>query len=86
MAVGSDGYGNDIRDFLRDELAMSPSTIDIVLGQCRVGPDALPTVLWRYGLVTIDQFASLFIWLKNRPDFPRNNPTEPYAFSNVRLG
>jgi hypothetical protein len=61
-----DRAGSEIRAFLRDELALSPTMIEFVLGQCRVGPQALPTILWRYGLLTIDQFAALFAWLNNR--------------------
>jgi len=49
-------------DFLRDELSLSTSSIDIALRRCDEEQCQLPIILWRYGLVTLDQLAQIFDW------------------------
>ena len=50
--------------FLRDELAIPSTSIDLAV---RHQPDALnllPMVLWQYGLVTLEQLDRIFDWLE----------------------
>ena len=56
-----------LKEFLRTELLLSASAIDIALHQWEREQGQLPAILWRYGLVTIDQFAKVFQWLDQQP-------------------
>ncbi|HEY9743816.1 MAG TPA: DUF2949 domain-containing protein [Coleofasciculaceae cyanobacterium] len=50
--------------FLRDELAIPSTSIDLAV---RHQPDTLnllPMVLWQYGLVTLEQLDRIFDWLE----------------------
>ncbi|MEW6494403.1 MAG: DUF2949 domain-containing protein [Cyanobacteriota bacterium] len=50
--------------FLRDELAIPSTSIDLAI---RHQPDTLnllPMVLWQYGLVTLKQLDQIFDWLE----------------------
>ena len=50
--------------FLRDELAIPSTSIDLAV---RHQPDTLnllPMVLWQYGLVTLEQLEQIFDWLE----------------------
>ncbi|MGD1849270.1 MAG: DUF2949 domain-containing protein [Cyanophyceae cyanobacterium] len=54
-----------IKDFLRTELRLSHAAIDIALNQWKREQGPLPVILWRYGLITIEQLAVVFDWLDN---------------------
>ncbi len=58
-------YGHLVK-FLQEELALSPSSIDMALrhGEQNLGP--LPMILWQYGLVSLEQLERIFDWLENR--------------------
>ncbi|MEB3212708.1 MAG: DUF2949 domain-containing protein [Leptolyngbyaceae bacterium] len=50
--------------FLQDELAISPSSIDVALRQSQSDPGPLPMILWKYGLITLEQLNQIFDWLE----------------------
>ncbi|MCA1994895.1 MAG: DUF2949 domain-containing protein [Coleofasciculus sp. S288] len=56
-------------DFLRDELALSTSAIDVGLRQRELDNGLLPMILWQYGLVSIEQLARIFDWLEDQYQF-----------------
>jgi len=56
-----------VEHFLRTELLLSSAAIDIALRQWEREQGTLPTILWRYGLVTTDQFHRVFLWLSQQP-------------------
>jgi hypothetical protein len=49
--------------FLQDDLAISPSSMAIVLKQAEHNPGPLPMILWQYGLVTIEQLDRIYDWM-----------------------
>ena len=56
--------------FLQEDLAISPASIAVAersggdkQRQRDKDPDSLPMVLWRYGLVTLEQLDKIFDWL-----------------------
>jgi hypothetical protein len=50
--------------FLREELAVPTSSIDLALKQTEQPVSQLPIVLWYYGLVTLPQLSQIFDWLE----------------------
>ncbi|HEY9667454.1 MAG TPA: DUF2949 domain-containing protein [Coleofasciculaceae cyanobacterium] len=50
--------------FLRDELAIPSSSIDLAVRHHADTPNLLPMVLWQYGLVTLEQLDRIFDWLE----------------------
>jgi hypothetical protein len=51
---------------LRHELGLSESALGLGLRQAELEQAALPVVLWRFGLITIDQLDQLFAWQAQR--------------------
>jgi hypothetical protein len=49
--------------FLQDDLAISASSMAIVLKQAEHNPGPLPMILWQYGLVTIEQLDRIYDWI-----------------------
>jgi hypothetical protein len=49
--------------FLQDDLAISASSMAIVLKQAEHNPGPLPMILWQYGLVTIEQLNRIYDWI-----------------------
>jgi Protein of unknown function (DUF2949) len=49
--------------FLQDDLAISASSMAIVLKQAEHNPGPLPMILWQYGLVTIEQLDRIYDWM-----------------------
>lgn len=56
-------YSQLIR-FLREDLALSSSSIEMALRHCAQDPGPLPMVLWQYGLVTLEQLNRIYDWLE----------------------
>lgn len=56
-------YARLIR-FLQEELAISADSISIALKHREHDPGPLPMILWRYGLVTLEQLNQIFDWLE----------------------
>jgi Protein of unknown function (DUF2949) len=50
--------------FLQDDLAISASSMAIVLKQVEHNPGPLPMLLWQYGLVTIEQLDRIYDWME----------------------
>jgi hypothetical protein len=50
--------------FLKEELALAPSSVDFALRQRESAYDPLPMILWQYGLVTLEQLAQIYDWLE----------------------
>lgn len=57
--------GRDPRliQFLQDELAVSAASIELAMRREDCGQGPLPIVLWRYGLISLDQLDRVFAWL-----------------------
>ena len=49
--------------FLQDDLAISTSSMAIVLKQIERNPGPVPMLLWQYGLVTIEQLDRIYDWI-----------------------
>ncbi|BAU13117.1 hypothetical protein LEP3755_36540 [Leptolyngbya sp. NIES-3755] len=50
--------------FLREELALPNSAIDLAVKRSQPELAPLPMVLWQYGLVTLNQLDQIFDWLE----------------------
>jgi len=50
--------------FLQDDLAISSSSIAIALKHSEQDPGPLPMILWKYGLITIEQLDRIFDWME----------------------
>ncbi|NJN29441.1 MAG: DUF2949 domain-containing protein [Synechococcales cyanobacterium RM1_1_8] len=53
--------------FLREELALSPDSINMALKRSKRDPGPLQMILWRYGLITIEQLERIYDWLEQEP-------------------
>lgn len=51
-------------DFLQEELAIPNSAIDFALRHCEVVSTQLPMILWKYGLINLEQLDRIFDWLE----------------------
>ena len=51
--------------FLREELAISDSSIAFALRHREQNSDPLPMILWQYGLVTLQQLDQIYDWLES---------------------
>jgi hypothetical protein len=50
--------------FLKEDLAVPASGIDLALKQTEQPLLQLPIVLWHYGLVTLAELSQIFDWLE----------------------
>ncbi len=50
--------------FLQEELAVSASSIAIGLRRLEQDPGPLPIILWKYGLITLEQLDRIYDWLE----------------------
>lgn len=50
--------------FLQDDMSISPSSIAVALRQSEHDPGPLPMILWKYGLITLEQLDQIFDWLE----------------------
>jgi hypothetical protein len=50
--------------FLQEDLAVSTSSLSIALRHREHDPGPLPMILWRYGLVTLEQLDRIYEWLE----------------------
>jgi hypothetical protein len=50
--------------FLKENLALPQSSIDVGLKQTGGTPNLLPMVLYKYGLITSQQLGEIFDWLE----------------------
>ena len=56
--------------FLREELALSSDSIEIINRAVEEQPAPIPMILWQYGLVTLEELDRIYDWLhtKAKPD------------------
>ncbi|MFH7029063.1 MAG: DUF2949 domain-containing protein [Heteroscytonema crispum UTEX LB 1556] len=52
--------------FLQNELSLSKADIAVALRQRELDNGPLPMLLWRYGLISIEQLARIFDWLEEQ--------------------
>jgi hypothetical protein len=53
--------------FLRQQLGLSESALALGLKQAELEQAPLPAVLWRYGLLSLEQLAQVFDWQEDQP-------------------
>jgi hypothetical protein len=53
--------------FLRHQLGLSESALALGLKQAELEQAPLPAVLWRYGLLSLEQLAQVFDWQEDQP-------------------
>lgn len=51
--------------FLTEELLISQASIVFALQHSEQTPSLLPTILWKYGFVTLVQLDEIFDWLEH---------------------
>lgn len=51
-------------NYLREELAVPASAISLALRQAEHTPNLIPTILWQYGIITIEQLDRIFDWME----------------------
>ncbi|MEL6440321.1 MAG: DUF2949 domain-containing protein [Cyanobacteria bacterium J06621_8] len=50
-------------NFLKEELALSNDSIEIVRRSLEEHPAPIPMILWQYGLVTLEELDRIYDWL-----------------------
>ncbi|GAA6617822.1 DUF2949 domain-containing protein [Scytonema sp. NUACC26] len=63
MRVSPSTYSRFIH-FLQEDLAISTACIAVALRHREQDPGPLPMILWKYGLITIDQLEQIYDWLE----------------------
>jgi DNA-binding response OmpR family regulator len=48
--------------YLRQDLGLSDNALELGLKQSQLEQAPLPAVLWRYGLISVEQLAQLWTW------------------------
>lgn len=54
---------NRLLSYLREELAISAEAIEMAVRKREQDPGPLPMILWKYGLVSLDQLDQIYDWL-----------------------
>lgn len=52
--------------FLREELALSNDSIEILQRSVEEHPAPIPMILWQYGLITLEELDRIYDWLYNK--------------------
>jgi hypothetical protein len=52
--------------FLKEELALSNDSIEIVQRSVADHPAPIPMILWQYGLITLEELDRIYDWLHGR--------------------
>lgn len=55
--------------FLKEELALSNDSIEIVQRSVEDRHDPIPMILWQYGLVTLEELDRIYDWLHTKTRF-----------------
>lgn len=58
-------YANFVT-FLKEELALSNDSIEIVNRAVEEQPAPIPMILWQYGLVTLEELDRIYDWLHSK--------------------
>lgn len=53
--------------FLRQQLGLSDKALELGIRQAQLEQAPLAVVLWRYGLISLEQFNQLLDWLDSPP-------------------
>jgi hypothetical protein len=53
--------------FLRNQLGLSENALTLGLRQAELEQAPLPVVLWRFGLISLEQFDSVLAWQERNP-------------------
>jgi len=53
--------------FLRHQIGLSEGAMELGLRQSALEQAPLPAVLWRYGLISLDQLDEVLTWEDNHP-------------------
>lgn len=61
--LGNSIYNNFIQ-FLQDDLAMSKDVLAIAKKTLEKNVEPVPMVLWKYGLVTLEELDRIYDWLE----------------------
>lgn len=61
-------YKNFVK-FLKEELSLSPDSINIVQRAVEDQPAPIPMILWQYGLVTLEELDRIYDWLHSKTKF-----------------
>ncbi|MFM2122889.1 MAG: hypothetical protein RLZZ589_1326 [Cyanobacteriota bacterium] len=58
--------------YLRQDLGLSDNALELGLKQCQLEQAPLPAVLWRFGLISVEQLDQLWSWqaLQEAPPEP----------------
>lgn len=64
-------YTNFVK-FLKEELALSSDSINIVQRVVEENPAPIPMVLWQYGLVTLEELDRIYDWLHSKAKLDLN--------------
>ncbi len=59
----SASYGRMV-EFLQTELGLSSASISMALKQSEQDPGPLHMILWRYGLITLEQLERIYDWME----------------------
>ncbi len=54
--------------FLKNNLMLPQSSIDLALKQAPTDYNVLPTIMWQYGLVTLAQVDAIFDYFETQAD------------------
>lgn len=52
--------------FLKEELALSNDSIEIVNKAVEDQPAPIPMILWQYGLITLEELDRIYDWLHSK--------------------
>ena len=52
--------------FLKEELALSNDSIEIVNRAVEEHPAPIPMILWQYGLITLEELDRIYDWLHSK--------------------
>lgn len=58
--------------FLKEELALSNDSIEIVQRAVEEQPAPIPMILWQYGLVTLEELDRIYDWLHSKAKLDLN--------------
>ena len=59
-------------EFLKEDLALSSDSIEIVQRSVEDRPAPIPMILWQYGLVTLEELDRIYDWLHSKAKFDSN--------------
>ena len=52
--------------YLRHQVGLSESALALGIKQAQIEQAPLPVVLWRFGLITLEQFDQVLLWQSNQ--------------------